>query len=91
MKVITLSKGEEIKLTENFKEFWLNEIDKEGKEGSEICTYAKPTYSSEFDSTQSLHCNYNYDGMTPTIKFDPDTKVLKAVGYGYNKITLTFN
>lgn len=91
MLVIKLNKGEEVKLKPGFTEYWLNEIVRDGKEDTEILTYEKPSYPSEFDALMKLRCNYNYDGMAPTITFDPETKMLKAQGYGYNTITLTFN
>ena len=89
MKVVTISKGEEVQISlAGITHFWLNTIEKE--DGS-IITKVKPAYPSEFDSKSPLRCNYNYDGMTPTLIYDSETKTLKASGWGYTKMTFTFN
>lgn len=89
MKVISIKKGEEIPVNlSGVKEFWLNEIT---KEDTSVISYRKPTFPSEFSSSSSMHCNYNYDGMTPTLTYNSETKLLKATGWGYETMTLTFN
>uniref|UniRef100_A0AAU8KXT9 Uncharacterized protein n=1 Tax=Pantoea phage Survivor TaxID=3232176 RepID=A0AAU8KXT9_9CAUD len=88
MKTVTINKGEELTPNLNgFTHFWLNEI---VREDETVITKVKPTYPSEFDAKDPLRCNFNYDGTTPTIVFDPETKKLKASGWGYTKLTLTF-
>jgi hypothetical protein len=88
MKVVTISKGEEISVSlSGVSHWWLNTIEKEDET---VISKVKPTYPSEFDSKEPLRCNFNYDGTTPTIIYDPETKKLKATGWGYTKMTLTF-
>lgn len=88
MHVITISKGEEVVLEDSkIKEFWLTSI---VAEDDTVRTFQKPTYPSEFTVRDPLRCNFNYDGMTPTLTFNPETKILKAGGWGFKTINMIF-
>lgn len=89
MNVISLNKGEEVVINDaSITEFWLTSI---VKEDDSTIVKDKPTHPSEFSIKEPLRCNYNYDGMTPTIIFDVDSRKLKATGYGYKTLTFVFN
>lgn len=89
MRVISIGKGEEVDLDDSkIKEFWLTSI---VAEDDTQRVFEKPTYPSEFSIREPLRCNFNYDGMTPTIIFNPETKKLKASGWGYKVLNIVFN
>lgn len=89
MQVISLNKGEEVVINDPaIVEFWLTSI---VKEDDSVIVKDKPSTPSEFSIKDPLRCNYNYDGTTPTITFNTETRKLKATGWGYKTISLVFN
>lgn len=50
----------------------------------------KPSYPSLMDPKKKFTINHNYDSMTGTITYDPQTKTLKGSGYGWISMVYCF-
>lgn len=94
MKTIVIKHGEERREDlSGMKCFWLSNLTPKVKGDElipEVRQYTKPTYPSEFNSSEKIMVRYNYDGLMGSFTWDPETQTLAGKGYGWETLTLIF-
>lgn len=85
MEIIKIINGEErVNEAVNYTQGWLHRVVKDDEDRTEVL-YDKPSFTCEVSPNTRANINYNYDGMLLSIKYDPETRLLKGQGYGWKE------